>query len=191
LSVDYAERFNDALDAVDAGDWERARTLLTGVVDADPRDGEAILMLARLERDAGLRESALERLKTLVEVLPTHIDGRVELADMLLEDKEAGRAASHLRTVLLERPNHWEALLLLGDAFTDAGAHAEAGAAYQECLDSNPFSAEAWFNFAASLELQGNGPAAAAAYQGYLQVRPDAEDREEIAQHIANLEAEE
>ena len=78
---------------------------------------------------------------------------------------------------------------MLGDAFSDAGAFSEASAAYQECLESNPFSSDAWFNLASAQEAQGNLLAASAAYQGYLQVRPDADDRREVLAHVAELEA--
>ena len=78
---------------------------------------------------------------------------------------------------------------MLGDAFSDAGAFAEASAAYQECLESNPFSSDAWFNLASAQEAVGNLLAASAAYQGYLQVKPDADDREEVLAHVAKLES--
>ena len=189
MSIDFAQAFNDALDAVEAGDDDRARALLEKVVTVDSRDGEAVLMLARLERIAKESDRARERLEGLISLVPNHVDALVELADLLLEEGRAGDAASHLRIVLVERPNHWEALLLLGNAFSDAEAHTEATVAYQECLESNPFSGDAWFNLAASQEAQGNLLAASAAYQGYLQVRPDAEDSVAIMEHVAHLEA--
>ena len=189
MSIDYAQAFNDALDAAESGDEGHARALLEKVVAADGRDGEAVLMLARLERNAQEIVQAKGRIEALLDLVPNHVDGLVELADILLEQGQPGEAAGHLRTVLVDRPNHWEALLLLGDAFSDAGAFAEATAAYQECLESNPFSSDAWFNLASSQETQGNLLAASAAYQGYLQVRPDAEDRDEVRAHIKELEA--
>jgi predicted Zn-dependent protease len=147
-------------------------------------------MLARIEREAGDVEMARGHLESLVELAPNHVDGRVELADLLLEAGETGPAVSHLRAVLVERPNHWEALLLMGNAFTDAEAHDEASAAYQQCLESNPFSGDAWYNLATAQEATGNLPAAVAAYAGYLQVRPEAEDLAEVTAHMALLEAE-
>jgi predicted Zn-dependent protease len=190
VETDYAHTFNEALDAIEAEDFADARVLLEIVAEADPRDGEAVLMLARIEREAGDVEMARGHLESLVELAPNHVDGRVELADLLLEAGETGPAVSHLRAVLVERPNHWEALLLMGNAFTDAEAHDEASAAYQQCLESNPFSGDAWYNLATAQEATGNLPAAVAAYAGYLQVRPEAEDLAEVTAHMALLEAE-
>ena len=40
MSTDYAQAFNDALDAAESGDDDRARALLENVVAADGRDVE-------------------------------------------------------------------------------------------------------------------------------------------------------
>ena len=73
MSIDYAQAFNAALDAIEAGDEPRARELLEGVVTADPRDGEAVLMLCRLERVAGEAAAAKARMEALIALSLIHI----------------------------------------------------------------------------------------------------------------------
>ena len=126
-TVDTAEQFNAAVSALERGADAEARGLLEAVLVASPHDGEAILMLAQVERAAGDVEAARDRLKRWVALAPDDLSACVELADLALERGEPGKAATVLREVLAVRPNHWEALLLLGDAFNDVPIARAAG----------------------------------------------------------------
>ena len=99
-STDYAAVFNAALDAIDSGEREEAHALLIRVVGADPNDTEAVLLLARLERELKGLESARSILEPVVGRMPTWEAGLVELADILLAQKEPGAAAGRCRQVL-------------------------------------------------------------------------------------------
>ncbi len=144
-------------------------------------------MLAQVERAAGDVEAARDRLKRWVALAPDDLSACVELADLALERGEPGKAATVLREVLAVRPNHWEALLLLGDAFNDVGAFTEAARAYQGCVSSNPFCGVAWYNLGQAHLRRGDAERALDALEGYLGVEPEASDRTEVEARIREL----
>ncbi len=183
-----AERFNEALEAIDGGDPQRALPLLRDVVDADPSDGEALLILAQLERDLGEADVARARLSARVASAPDDYEARVEFADLLLGAGEVAQAASVIREVLVTRPNHFDALFLLGSCFMDVEAYEEAARAFGAGVEVNPFSGVCWFNLARARERLGEADEAASAYRAYLKAVPRADDRTEVEAWIAALE---
>lgn len=182
-----AERFNDALAAIDAGDAAAALPLLREVVGTDPDDGEAVVILAQLERDLGDTASALDRLRRRVDAAEDDVDARVELADLLLSQGDPGGAATVIRHVLIARPNHFDALFLLGSCFLDVSAFDEAARAFGAGVEVNPFSGVCWFNLARAREELGHASEAASAYRAYLKAVPRAEDRADVEDRIARL----
>ena len=169
-TTDYAAVFNAALDAIDSGEKSEARDLLVQVVEADPNDVEAVLMLARLERELVGVEPARALLEPTVERMPTWDDGLVELADILLEQKDPGAAAGRCRQVLERNPNHWEALFVLGNAFLDVSAWPEAMKAYSACVEAHPFFADAWHNLGRASQGAGDLEHAITCYGTYLKL---------------------
>ena len=189
-TIDYAAVFNAALDAIDSGDKETGRGLLVQVVDADPNDTEAVLMLARLEREFDGCVPARARLEPTVERMPTWDDGLVELADILLEQQDPGAAAGRCRQVLERNPNHWEALFVLGNAFLDVGAWPEAMKAHSACVEAHPFFPDAWHNLGRAAQGAGDLEHAVTCYGTYLRLAPSASDVGEVQALISSLEQE-
>lgn len=113
----------------------------------------------------------------------------LELADLRLADGRPEDAARALRRVLQREPHQWEALYLMGNAFMDVGAHAEAVSAYRQSLATQPFERELWWNFAIALEKVGDRAGAATAYEAYLKQAVDlgADEREEVGALITRL----
>ena len=186
---DPAISFNAAVDALERGDDAAARGHLEDTLALAPDDGEAILMLAQLERAAGEAEAAETRLRARVEAAPGDVDSTVELADLRLDAGDAAGAAGLLRQVLVLEPNHWEALLLLGDAFMDGQAFTEAARSYHGCVAANPFCGEGWYNLGRAHAARGDVERAIAAYAGYLDSVPDAPDRAEVEAELQRLRA--
>jgi len=186
-SKDYAAVFNAALDAIDSGESETAHGLLTEVVTADPNDTEAVLMLARLERERTGPEVARALLESTVARMPTWDDGLVELADILLEQGDPGAAAGCCRQVLERNPNQWEALFVLGNAFLDVSAWPEAMKAHSACVEAHPFFADAWHNLGRAAQGAGDIEHALTCYQTYLRLAPASDDVGDVKDLVSNL----
>jgi len=137
--------FNQALAARESGNLPLAMDRLLRVVEQQPVDTEARLLLAEIRRELG---RTAEAEATLVEGLRYPLDFNnalplwLALADVRLALGDAAGAARACRRILAQRPEHPEALYLLGNAFLDAGAFLEAVRAFGKALETDPFDAE-------------------------------------------------
>ncbi len=185
---DPDELFNQALRAIELDRRGVAIDRLQRVIAADPTDCEAAVLLVDQLREAGELDAAEAHLERLVQAAPDEPHYLVLRADVRLERDDPRGAALLLRRALDLAPGDWQALYLLGTAFSMVGAWAEATKAYRLSLESNPFEADTWYDLAVASERAGlAADERAGAWQGYLRVAPGAEDREEIEQIIAGL----
>ncbi len=186
MDVDPAHLFNQAQDALEAGEVDRARRHLHAVMVRDPGDSEALLVLARLERDEGRDARAAELLAGHLEQARDSQPVLVELGDVRLALGDPAGAAEALKLALTLRPHHWESLLLLGNCFVDVGAFPEAVRAYELGLGSNPFSADLWYNLACARTEAGDTAGAREAWRAWLGCADaDAPERTEIEARLA------
>jgi tetratricopeptide (TPR) repeat protein len=76
----------------------------------------------------------------------------------------------------------------LGVAYTEANLYDEAIEAYKRSLEFNPKNAEAHYNLGLLYEnFNGDPGLAASHYRRYLELEPDAEDKEEVSGWIRRL----
>jgi Tfp pilus assembly protein PilF len=189
--IDPSHLFNQALEAMEANDTERATRFLRSVLLHDPTDTEAALLLVGIFKEDGLLTEAASLLTGHLEQAREPIDALIELAELRLMLRDPGGAAEVLRAVLESRPNHWLALSLMGDAFVDVGALPEGARAYEQALESNPFGSSIWFNLACVRLKLEDSAGAKAAFEAYLRCVPDAPDRQEVEAKLAALEKDE
>lgn len=188
--IDPSHLFNQALEAMEANDGDRATRFLRSALLGDPGDTEAALLLVGLLRDEGRLADATTLLTGHLEHARSPVDALVELAELKLLQGDPKGAAKVLRVVLETRPHHWMALSLMGDAFVDVGAFEEGARAYEQALESNPFGSSIWFNLGCVRIELDDADGAKAALEAYLRCMPDAADREEVEARIAALERE-
>jgi cellulose synthase operon protein C len=89
------------------------------LVDAMPaavraQNDAALVAGAMAHRALGNRERTREYLDTLLARNPRHMSARLTMAEVLLEERQASRAASLLEGVLREAPMDAQALMLMG-----------------------------------------------------------------------------
>jgi len=166
--LDPAQLFNQALTALERGNRALAVDRLERVLEARPDDCEAAVVLAKTVREDGDLSQAetilVGAIKAAAASPADPIEAYLELADVRLALGKPGDAARAVKRVLAAEPNNWEALYLLGNAFVDVGALAEAENAYRQAIATNPFDAEVWFNLAIVCERLGQVDAAAEAH---------------------------
>jgi len=180
--------------AVERENWPLAAERLGRLLEAAPDTwafwrlyGQVLRELGRVSEAEAALVSAVKRCPD--EALEESRELLLELADLRLADRRPEDAARALRRVLQREPHQWEALYLMGNAFMDVGAHAEAVSAYRQSLATQPFERELWWNFAIALEKVGDRAGAATAYEAYLKQAVDlgADEREEVGALITRL----
>jgi predicted Zn-dependent protease len=158
--TDSSQLFNQALTAIERGRRDLAIDRLQRLINQDPTDAEAIRLLVQVHREADEHRQAERLLTAVTELVPEDLELWLELADVRLHLGEPKAAAQAVKKVLVQRPEHWEAHYLLGNAFSDVKAYAEAAKVYRLSLSSNPFEAETWHNLAVALEKLGDAAGA-------------------------------
>ena len=188
--MDSNRLLNTAIDAFEQGDILAAQRHLITLLERDPTDWEACLMLARIFREEERNRRAEKLLVHHIAASPDSEDLLLELADLRLELGDPQGASVPLRRTLLLNPESSEALFLLGNAFMDLGHNAEAKKSFHLGLENNPFDAQAWYNVALVHEALGETTEAIAAWRSYLKLENESEEREEVEKSLARLESE-
>jgi predicted Zn-dependent protease len=187
--VDSSRLLNTAIDAFEKGEVLAAQRHLITLLENDPTDWEAVLMLARIFREESRKKRAEKLLVEHISAIPDSEDLLLELADLRLELGDPQGASIPIRRTLLLNPKSSEALFLLGNAFMDLSHFAEAKKAFHLGLDNNPFDAQAWYNVALAHEQLGEGSEAVDAWRSYLKLESDSEESAEVEAMIARVEA--
>ena len=123
--------------------------------------------------------------------LPTPAGGTIkehfQRGQELLAKQDAKGAVSEFLATLRLKPNHAEACNALGLAFRTSGDLDQAIGSYRMALQFDAKFSAALRNLGQALEEQGNTMEAAAAYDRYLVLVPNAPDAAQIREKIVRL----
>ena len=150
---------------------------------------------AKLKKEVGesnksiqKKEDELQKVKLALDQIRNHADKE----DSQLKDK-----LSKERAVLIKDVKALEAILTkergfyhynLGVSFTKAKLFDEAINAYEKSLEFDPDNPEAHYNLGLLFaNVKGQPEEAVVHYRKYLQLKPDAEDKDEVEAWIAKL----
>ncbi len=152
---------------------DRARPLLARLLDAHPRDADALTVLGIVEQRTGHTAAALDAFGQAREQDP-HNPARIGNHAVAL--KQAGRydeAIAAFQASLALRPGAPVALTNLGSCLIAAHREAEAEAPLRAAVAAKPDHAEAWNNLGVALARTGRRHDACGAYGRALALRPD------------------
>jgi Flp pilus assembly protein TadD len=126
------------VERLNAGDYQRAKPMLETLLQANPRDHDALYNLGIVYSDEGRLEEARDLLSRATEVDPRDANAWTALgvAALRAQDTEAARPALE-RAVGLE-PENPHALRTLGTLYAMTGEHARAAATLRSALRSAP-----------------------------------------------------
>ena len=97
----------------------------------------------------------------------------LKLADMTLSLGNYLEAIEACQEVLRTEPNEGQALLLLGQAFSELGQEDEADRWFEKLLEQNPALEDVFLHRALSLQSQGRFDLAAEQFEKALKIRPE------------------
>lgn len=159
-ALDYARAL------LDAGDRQRAETVLRDVLDRDSNDAPANLLMARTMLAAGNRAVVSSYYHRAIygswpaDASANRIKARLELADWLALQHARDELLAELLPLQAVAPRHPELNQRVADLLLTAGSPTRAAMAYRALLKTNPDSAEGWRGLGEA-ELQGGNYRAA------------------------------
>jgi len=132
----------------DKGRYREAAIQFENAIQVDPRFAEAHYRLALTEMKFQQWNPAFQELTTTLEIQPDNYKARLEIANLLVANRQLKDAKDHLDLLAQKQPNNPEVLAAIAnyDAVNnDMGA---ALASMQKALQADPNRAESYLNMA-------------------------------------------
>jgi Flp pilus assembly protein TadD len=165
--------------AVDAGEGDLEARRLRQRVAANETDLDARILLARLYRQRGLTDLAVEHYRLAVARFADSSIASLELAKTLREMGSRTEALRALQEAAPRFPRNWEILSLQGILEDELGRFAQGEAAHRAAVAIEPGRATLYNNLGYNLLLQGKAEAAVAELRRAVELGP----RSEIARN--------
>jgi predicted Zn-dependent protease len=175
-----------------AGDHTRAEEILHRLVQQEPRQLRAHSLRAQVLRHLHRPGEAQAALYQAMQLGLPEVDGRREFALCEAAKGFSPNAEANLQEVLKERPDDWEILKALAEAYAAGERWAEADKYYSRWLKAQPDRAEAWMargrtRLAALGVAHGQAEAAVGDFREALRLEPDNyQARLSLAQALLN-----
>jgi tetratricopeptide (TPR) repeat protein len=152
-----AQGFGPGLDAISAGDFEKARGVFSGVVAEQPSNAKAHFYLGVAQQNLGQADVAVASYEKALALDPRLTEASVNLTAALLDAGEAGKAAPIIERALAREPSHPGLLYNRALAASMLGKTTEAVKAFREALAADPSNVEIKYGYAEALVAAGSG----------------------------------
>jgi len=166
------------------GRIEDAEQLYRQVLNNNPRNVDALRMLAMVAATAKRYDDAERLLRKAVGIAPDFLTAVVDLGRVLKEQDRFEEAIDCFKNVIAINPNNPHTHFLLASAYSPAALNHEAAREYRRALDLAPEHPGALLGLGNALKTIGKQDEAIKAYRDCIRVRPD---NGEIYWSLANL----
>jgi tetratricopeptide (TPR) repeat protein len=167
-----------------AGRWGEAEKLYREVLRGNPRDVNALRLLAACAVHAGRLREAERLLSRAVNVAPEYLEARHDLGRVLKDQHRLQEAIGQFEKAIELEPDNFQGHFLLASALAPAARSYDAIAAYRKVLELRPQHAGAWLGLGHMLKTVGEQEEAIAAYRECIRLKPG---NGEIYWSLANL----
>ena len=133
------EAFERARALVQRGQRQLAVQQLEAILDAQPGEVNALLLLGSLRSVEGQIEEAKSLVSKASTLAPDFHDAALELARIQRQSRDTGGAIHTLRQLLGRAPNNSRAWQLLGDSLYEDGQTVEGREAFRQAAQTDPF----------------------------------------------------
>lgn len=158
------------------GELVEAEQAYRRVLDANPRNPQALYLRGVVTGQLGRPHDAIELLQQVVSLRSDHLQAISELARLFQETGQLQASAEALHKLISVKPELGELHNNLGIVLRRLGKPAEAADACAKAVELSPDSAEAHSNLADVLRSLGRFDEAAAAYRRAIVLRPGSTD---------------
>jgi len=162
-----------AIQAFQSGNYERADSILVKVIKADSKNLPAFHILGLIKASQKKYKEAIELLGKAVKLDPNEPSLRFNLAKALMDSGAYMESIPHHKKAVELAPNNPEAWLNYGKAFSDLNAYEEALSIYDKALIINPGYAEAFLNKGATLKELKRYEEAIVCAESALRINPN------------------
>lgn len=154
-----------------------ADLVLDLALDLDPNNTESLWLKARIEEFRNRPEQALDLYHRILQTSPDHVETRLQIAAIQLQNGRVDQAAAMLRAVLdqqqIESGQRSAAMWMLGGAYARGERWPEAANLLTSAAQQRPMRAEDWYRVAYTCYRAGEFPLAQQAAEAALQSQGD------------------
>jgi tetratricopeptide (TPR) repeat protein len=169
-SIEHA--LNGARALHQSGRLDEAKDLYRSVLERDPRQVDALLLLSVLEHQCGNDENALELVTRALDENPDSVEALVHRAMTLRSLGRPEKALESYDAALAIRPDIADVLYNRGNVLQSLGRHSDALTSYDAALALQPGDAAALNNRAVVLQALGRFDAALQSCNRALSIQP-------------------
>jgi tetratricopeptide (TPR) repeat protein len=156
-----------------AGDLSLAATIYTEIIEFQPDNLNALLMLGITYVKLCNYDAAINYFKEAIKINPSFTEAYYNLGNALRDKKQFDDALACYQKVLQLNPSHADAYVNLGIINRIKGIFSEEIICYQKAIEINPNSIEAYYNLGNALLDNEQFNDAAACYQNVIQINPN------------------
>ena len=172
---------HDAITLHQQGRQTEAESIYLQILQAQPKDVDALHYLGVLRMQQGRREHAIELIKQSLILSPHNPDAWNNLGNMLLDGGNVQGAEFAYTSATGQKPDFAEAWYNLGNLLRRQRRREDAVRCYRRVLELNPRFAGAYENIAMLFMRIGRADLAAETYERWLAAEPG----NPIARHMA------
>ncbi len=143
--------FAPGVDAISAGDFEKARGIFEKIVAEQPKNAKARFYLGVAQQNLGQTDAAVASYEDALSLDPTLTEASVNLTAALLDAGDAAKAAPVIERALAREPKHPGLLYNRAIAASMLGKKTEAVKAYRDALAADPSNTEIKYGYAEAL----------------------------------------
>jgi len=155
-----------------AGNFAEAERIYRQILEAEPREANALHLLGVLASQAGQHKAALELIRQALAINPDVAEFHSNLALVNIALGRSDEAVSCYEEARRLQPESRQALKNLGNLLKQMGRLPRAEAIYREALRLEPNDADALTNLGAALAEQGKVEESLTCYRNALNLRP-------------------
>ncbi|RZA05450.1 MAG: tetratricopeptide repeat protein, partial [Proteobacteria bacterium] len=164
--------YAQAIEALNRGEWARARTLAAPLLAQAPRHAGIHFVIGVASLQLQQLQAALHHLQAAVAINPHRPDYATQLARALATGRFFREAVAAADQAMASSPDDAMGLDTLGIVYTQANAHEKAARVFLRAVQLAPGQASYRFNLATSLTFAGDVEGAAREYEACIAIEP-------------------
>jgi protein O-GlcNAc transferase len=172
-SIPWRQLLAEANRLLQIGQLSAAEPLLRQVLQARPREADALHALGVICLHTRRPEEAIELLRQALAARPSFVEAHGNLGMALFAANKPEEAAAAFQTALQLQPDHAPILCNYGTLLRATGNLDQAVLQFQNAIALKPHDADAYFNLANTLRDQGRIPEAIDAYRAAINLQPN------------------